>query len=367
MLSHSAEKLGSFCVNSQTDSIGESSKPAYIAPITQHHHTGENMKVFLTGGSGFIGQYVAHRLAKGGHTMRCLVRKTSHTETLSHLGAELVQGDVTDKSSILDGMRGCDWVLNLANVYSFWEPDKGVFAQVNIAGTRNVLECALETGISKVVHVSTIGIYGKPATTPITEDTPPGPVHFSEYFRTKYEGDLIAWELHKTRALPLVMVYPVAVVGPGDTKTTGQYIQRLVRRRMPARVLDDSVFTFVHVRDVAEAIVRAAEKKDNLGEKYIVGNARLTFGDINRMVSEIADVPLPKLRLPDMMAAVNARLLTWLADLTKRPPIWDLSVDMVRAMKAGFAADGSKAERELSLVYTPIRTAIEEVIATYRL
>jgi dihydroflavonol-4-reductase len=325
------------------------------------------MKVFLTGGTGFIGQYVAHRLAKGGHTMRCLVRKTSHTETLKQLGAELALGDVTDKPSLLDGMRGCDWVLNLANVYSFWEPDKRVYSQVNIGGTRNVLECALETDVSKVVHVSTIGIYGKPTTTPITEDSPVGPVQFCEYFRTKYEGDLIAWGLYKTSALPLVMVYPVAVIGPGDTKATGQYIQRMIRRRMPARVLEDGIFTFVHVRDVAEAIVRAAEKKDNLGQKYIIGNTRLSFGDINRMVAEIAGVRLPRLHLPDSLAILNARLLTMLANAIKRPPVWDLSIDMVKVMKAGFVADGSKAERELSLVYTPIRTAIEEVVSTYRL
>jgi dihydroflavonol-4-reductase len=325
------------------------------------------MKVFLTGGSGFIGQYVARRLVDGGHGIRCLVRKTSRTETLRQLGTELVEGDVTDRSSVLAGMQGCDWVFNLANVYSFWEPDKRVYTAVNIDGTRNVLECALETKVAKVVHVSTIGIYGKPPETPITEDSPVGPVQFSEYFRTKYEGDLIAWELHRTRALPLVMIYPVAVLGPGDTKTTGQYIERLIRRRLPARVLDHSTFTFVHVKDVAEAIVRAAEKKDNLGQKYIVGSARLTFGEINRMVGDIAGVPLPKLRLPDPMVTVNARLLTWLANVVKRPPIWDLSVDMVRVMKEGFVADGSKAERELSLTYTPIRTAIEEVVSMHRL
>lgn len=325
------------------------------------------MKVFLTGGSGFIGQYVARRLVEGGHSLRCLVRKTSRTEILKRLGAELVEGDVTDRSSVLAGMRGCGWVFNLANVYSFWEPDKRVYAAVNIDGTRNVLESALETKAAKVIHVSTIGIWGKPEQTPITEETPVGPVRFGEYFRTKYEGDLIAWELHRTRALPLVMIYPVAVLGPGDTKTTGQYIERLVRGRLPARVLDNSLFTFVHVKDVAEAIVRAAEKENNLGQKYIVGNARLSFGDINRMVAEIAGVRLPKLHLPDSLAVFNARLLTILADAVKRPPIWDLSIDMVRVMKAGFAADGSKAERELSLEYTPIRTALEEVIATYRL
>jgi dihydroflavonol-4-reductase len=325
------------------------------------------MKVFLTGGSGFIGQYVAHRLAAGGHAVRCLVRKTSRTETIRKLGAELAFGDVTDRVSVLAGMQGCDWVFNLANVYSFWEPDKRIYAAVNVDGTRNVLECALETKAAKVVHVSTIGIWGKPDRVPITEDTPVGPIRFSEYFRTKYEGDLIAWELYRTRALPLVMIYPVAVLGPGDTKATGQYIERLIRGRLPARVLDGSLFTFVHVKDVAEAIVRAAEQENNLGQKYIVGNARLSFGDINRMVADIAVIRLPRLSLPDGLVTMNARLLTALANAIKRPPIWDLSVDMVRVMKEGFIADGSKAERELSLAYTPIRTAIEEVIATYRL
>jgi dihydroflavonol-4-reductase len=156
-------------------------------------------------------------------------------------------GDVTDKDSLLKGMQGCDWVINLANLYSFWEPDRKIYTKVNIEGTRNIMESALEKGISKVVHISTAGIFGKPADCPFTEDSTVGPVQFSEYFRTKYEGDLIVWELYEKKKLPVVMVYPGAVLGPGDPKATGKYIKDLMGRKLPATVFNDAIMTFVHV------------------------------------------------------------------------------------------------------------------------
>jgi dihydroflavonol-4-reductase len=254
----------------------------------------------------------------------------------------------------------------LANIYSFWEPNKQVYTDVNVEGTRNVMEAALETGVSKVVHVSTVVTYGKPADCPFTEESPVGPVRFSEYARTKYEGDLIAWELYEKKGLPLVMIYPSGVLGPGDLKASGQYIQRLIHRRMPATVFHDVILTWVHVQDVAEAILRAAEKEDNIGEKYFVCKHQLSFREINEMISEISGVPLPKMHLPDSLVMVNAALLTKLADLIKKPPMLGMSMDQMRTMKEGFKADGSKAERELGITYTPVRVALEEAIAWYR-
>jgi len=127
------------------------------------------MRVFLTGATGFIGRHVARNLVENGHAVRCLVRKTSQVLPLKQFEAELVEGDVTDRSSVAAGLRGCDWVINLANIYSFWEPNRKVFAEVNVAGTRNVLACALEAGVVKVVHVSTIGIWGDASPLPVTE------------------------------------------------------------------------------------------------------------------------------------------------------------------------------------------------------
>lgn len=324
------------------------------------------MKVFITGATGFIGTHLVKRLAQTEHKLYCLVRETSNVHGLEELNTTLISGDVTHKDSVLEGMQGCNWVVHLANLYSFWEPDKQVYTDVNVEGTRNVLEGALETGISKVVHVSSVVTYGKPADRVFTEESPVGPVQFSEYARTKYEGDLIAWELYEKKGLPLIVIFPGCVLGPGDTKPSGQYIHRLIHRRMPTTVFPDSAMTFVHVRDVAEAIVGALEKENNIGERYFVGKQTLSFRELNEMTSEASGVPLPKISLPDFLVSINATILTWLANRTKKPPMLGMSVDQIRTMKEGFRFEGSKAERELGITYTPIRAAIEEVIESYR-
>jgi len=325
------------------------------------------MKIFITGATGFIGTHVAELLAKTRSDMYCLVRKrTPAVEHLSALGATLVPGDVTDKASVVRGMKGCDWVIHLAGLYSFWEAKKERFKDVNVTGTRNVMESVLETGVSKVVHVSSVVVYGEPADSPFTEKSHVGPVRFSEYSRTKYEGDLIVWELHEKKGLPVVVVYPGAVMGPGDPKATGQYITNLIRRRLPATVFNTSVMTFVHVKDVAEIIVRAAEKKNNIGEKYFAGKEEKSFQEINQMVSQMSGVALPKMRLPNFLTMASSVFLTGFASLIKRSPPWGMSLDQMRVMLHGFRVDGSKAERELCISYTPVRTAIEEAITSFR-
>jgi dihydroflavonol-4-reductase len=217
---------------------------------------------------------------------------------------------------------------------------------------------------TKVVHVSTALVYGKPADCPFTEESLIGPVRFSEYARTKYAGDLIAWDLYENKGLPLVMMYLGAVLGPGDPKSSGRYIKGLIHRRIPARACEDAIMTYVHVRDVAEAIVRALEKENNIGQKYLVGKHRPAYQAYNELISEISGVPLPKRRFPNSVVMVIATLRTWLADLTKKRPA--RSIAEVRTMKEGFAFDGSKAERELGIAYTPVRVALKEAIASYQ-
>jgi dihydroflavonol-4-reductase len=324
------------------------------------------MKVFLTGGTGFVGSQVAKRLVIAGHEVRCLVRSANATPLLKQFGVQLARGDLTDKASLVEGMRGCNTVINAGAAYDFWTPDRSVYPSVNVHGTRNVMEAALEVGASKVVHVSTIVVYGKPTTSPVREETPVGPVRFSEYARTKYEGELVAWDLYKSRGLPLVVVYPGAVLGAGDPKATGQYVRSLLLGEMPASVFNDATFPFVHVNDVAEAIVRAAGKENNVGQKYLLTAENLTFGQINNMIAEISGVPLPRLSLPATVAIVTAALLTGIARFTKKPPAWGMSLDQIRTMRHSPVVDGSKAERDLGIRYTPIGQALRDAIESFQ-
>ncbi|MBN2514962.1 MAG: NAD-dependent epimerase/dehydratase family protein [Deltaproteobacteria bacterium] len=320
------------------------------------------MKVFITGATGFIGNEVSRRFALTDHEMTCLVRASSNVDELKKLNANLAMGDVLDRDSLDHGMEGCDWVVNLANIYTFWEPDKSIYYRVNVEGTRNVMEAALDAGVSKVVHVSTMAVFGKPDECPIVETSPPGPNRFGDYPESKYQGDCIAWELYEKKHLPLVVIYPCVVTGPNDVKYSSGLIRSLINREMPATAFNSSVMTWVDVRDVAEVIVRATEKDNNVGEKYIAGKEQMKMEEFYGMISDISGVPIPKMRLPDTMALFNARLLTWWANMTKKPPLWNMALDGCRVAKEGVIADGSKAEKELGITYTPIRTTLKDAI-----
>ena len=324
------------------------------------------MKVFITGASGFIGTHLVARLAQTDHRIRCLVRASSDVSALEELGVDLVRGDVTDRASVIAGMEGCDWVANLANVYSFWEPRKAVYREVNIDGTRNVMEAALATGVTKIAHVSSVVIYGKPRQLPFTEETPAGPEQFSEYARTKFDADQIVWKLHEEQKLPVLMLYPGGVVGPGDTKASGQYVIDLINRNLPTSVFDNAVISWVHVRDCAEAIVAALERDGNVGERYLVVGERLTIRAFNETVSELSGVRPPRIKMPDFLVMPNAMLLTALANITGQTPKWGMASDQQRTLREGIEADGGKTQRELGISYTPIRTALAEAIDWYK-
>ncbi|UCC79456.1 MAG: NAD-dependent epimerase/dehydratase family protein [Candidatus Zixiibacteriota bacterium] len=323
------------------------------------------MKIFITGATGFIGSHLVKRLSRTDHELYCLVRKTSDVSRLKELNANLVVGDVTDKNSLLEGMKDCDWVAHLASKFEFWVRDKKVYYDVNIMGMRNVMESALKSGIKKVVSVSTAAVYGN-AKWPITEETPVGDYRASEYARTKYQGDLIAWRMYENDELPLVVIYPGAVIGPDDPKAAGRYIKNFAQGKMPAQILTDKPFPFVHVKDVCEAVLKALEKDGNIGEKYLIIECNRTFGEVNKMISEISGTPLPKLILPDIMTSFGAAIATGLSRIIGKPPLLDMSIDQIKLMKLGYEFDGGKAERELGLDYSPIRTAFEEAIASFK-
>ena len=320
------------------------------------------MRVFVTGGTGFIGRHLLPRLAAAGHECRCLARPQSRTDAVGAGGVEWVRGDIGDPESLARAAAGCDAAVHLANLYSFWERDRTALRRANVEGTGNVLRACLEAGVSKAVHVSSVVVFGRQERRPFAEDAPKGVGLCSEYARTKYEGDRIAWRLRDREGLPLVVLYPAGVLGPGDPQASGRYIEDLLRGRLPARLLEDAVTTWVYVGDVAEAIARALEKPDAVGEEYLVGDCRSSMGEFNRLVGEVGGVALPRLSMPWPLAFLGGEALTAWARLSGRPPLWGMARESLRTVRQGVEADGSKAARELGLEYTPLRRMLELTI-----
>ncbi len=322
------------------------------------------MKVFVTGATGFIGRHLAERLVREGHTVRCLVRSTSQVDALKQLGLELVVGDVRDTTGLAAAMRGVDCFFHLANLYAMWLPQNRAYGKVNVEGTRNAFEAALEANVGRVVYVSTAAVFGRPEAVPFNEDSVRGEVLFSEYARTKAEGERIAWD-YARRGLDLCVLYPGIVLGVGDHKASGQYIRDIIHGRVPSTIFHQSRAIYVHVEDVVDAAVQAALRPEVRGRGYLIGGQCLNGRDYARLIAEISQVRLPILHFPDEIVLLAAYLLTGLSALTHRPPWWGLSIDAAQTLKQGFVFDGSRAERELGLSYRPIRQALEEAIQSY--
>ena len=319
--------------------------------------------VFVTGATGFIGSRLVPRLLQRGHTVRALVRRPEQAGHLKALGVHLHPGDVTRPDGLAEGMHGAYWLLHLANHYSLHERDESIYTRVNIEGNRNVMQAALDAGVGKVVHVSSGVSFGVSPDQPLREDSRVGP-HPNAYWRTKRAGDEVV-QAFQARGLPVVTLYPGAVVGAGDPNATGQWIRRLVRQRQVLRAFEGSGFTFVHVDDVAESIVRAAERENNAGEPYLIGREYLTNRAFVELVAELSGRPRPPVVLPDRLAHTSAAFLEHLEQWTGLPPLLGFTGNSARHLAAGFRFGSRKAEDELGLTYTPVRQAIAEDIATF--
>ncbi|MGD8608593.1 MAG: NAD-dependent epimerase/dehydratase family protein [Myxococcales bacterium] len=318
--------------------------------------------IAVTGATGFVGRHVVERLmAEPELRLRCLVRPTSETTDLARFGdrVQWIEGDVCVPATLTPLLEGAWGVINLAGYRDFWSPDRALYYELNTRGAQNVFRAALSAKVHKVVQVSTPLAFGVPNQIPFDENTPPGP-HPSDYARSKYMGDVLGWRMHAERGLPVTVVHLAAVIGAGDPRPTME-VRRAVERRLPALVGADTTYTYVHVRDAAEAIVRALLSRQSVGERYLIGVERASTREYFQIIAELAGVPAPRHNIPERLLMPIARLSEKVASVTGRRPA--LPVDILKTTAAGsLIFDGGKAQRELDMQYTPIRVALREAV-----
>jgi len=323
------------------------------------------MKVLVTGATGFVGTAVARAVAATGAELRVLVRRDSDLRNLEGLKVEQAYGDLRDRDCLRRALSGCAQLYHVAAHYALWARDPSVFYEVNVTGTRTLLETAGELGVERIVYTSTIGAIGLPASGgPGTEDTPVSLAQMAgDYKRSKY---LAEEEVHKlARAgLPVIIVNPSAPVGERDVKPTptGQIIVDFMKGRMWAYI--ETGMNLVDVEDVAVGHLRAMER-GRVGERYILGNRNLSLREIFEMLSRLTGVRAPRIKLPWQAVLPLAYANRWIAEhLTHRPP--RIPLEGVRMAKYRMYYDCSKARRELGLPQTPVETALEKAVRWFR-
>ncbi len=323
------------------------------------------MKALVTGATGFVGAAVVRALAAAGTEVRVLARRDSDLRNLAGLKVETVHGDLRDRDSLRRALAGCRHLYHVAALYAFWARDPSVFYDVNVTGTRVLLETAREVGTERIVYTSTIGAIGLPPGGGLgTEDTPVSLDQMSgHYKRSKYLAEQEALTLAKN-GVPVVIVNPSTPVGDGDIKPTptGQMIVDFMQGRMPAYI--ETGMNLIDVDDVAAGHLRAMER-GRVGERYILGHRNLTLRKIFEILSGLTGVKAPTVKLPRTLILPLAYLNQWLADhVTHRPP--RIPLEGVRMAKHKMHYDSSKAIRELGLPQTPVETALEKAVRWFR-
>ncbi len=322
------------------------------------------MKVLVTGATGFVGAAVVRALLAAGVEVRVLARRGSDFTNLRQFKLEHVYGDLRDRQSLLRALSGCRQLYHVAAHYALWAKDPSIFYEVNVVGTRNLLEAAREVGTERIVYTSTIGTIGLPTEGGMgTEDTPVSLDQMAgHYKRSKYlaEQEVLAFA---RQGLPVVIVNPSAPVGEGDIKPTptGQIIVDFMKGRMWAYI--ETGMNLIDVDDVAAGHLLAMER-GRVGDRYILGNRNLTLRDVFEMLATITGVRAPSVKLPRGVVLPLAYLNFGFSYLSGVPP--RIPLDGVKMAKYKMHYDCSKAIRELGLPQTPVEVALEKAVRWFR-
>lgn len=303
------------------------------------------MKVFVTGGTGFIGGAVVRQLRARGDDVVALVRTPAKATQLEELGCTLVSGDLNDEPAIRAGMAGCDAVIHAAAVYEVGIPASArqSMREANVGGTERVLGAALEAKIAKVVYVSTVGIFGNTNGQVVDESYEHQGEFLSEYEKTKWEAHQVAKRLIG-EGLPCVIVQPGGVYGPGDTSSIGQLLNQFLEGKMPLIPFPELGMCLTHVEDIAGGIVLALDK-GAAGESYIISGPVTTVREAIGIVAAETGKKAPKRALPTGVMKALTPIGPLVGKIMGQPP--NLRELIASADGVTFWANHDKATKEL--------------------
>ncbi len=280
------------------------------------------MRVFLTGGTGFIGGRVATKLRERWDEVVALVRSPERAMDLSAAGCELARGDVGDRAAIAAAMAGCDAAVHGAAIYEVGIPsaEHRRMYETNVVGTENVLRAALDARVPKVVYISTVAVFGNTRGRVVDESyEPPGREFTSYYEQTKYEAHRVAKRLSAEEGLPCVIVQPGGVYGPRDHSSLGQLMNQFLAGRLPALTFPDAGFNMVHVDDVAGGVLLALDN-GKVGDAYVLGGQITTMREIIDTLARVAGRRPPRLTVPSPVIKAMAPFGPLVGKVMGQPP-----------------------------------------------
>jgi dihydroflavonol-4-reductase len=312
-------------------------------------------KTLVTGGSGFLGSHVVRALAERGDQLRVLLRRGSSVDHLSDLELERTSGDVTDRRAVRRALEGIDRVFHLAGTTSMRANNSNAVFDLNVKGTRTVLEEALAAKVERVVHTSSVAAIGPAKARGTADETQlftAGHLGIA-YANSKHEAEVEALRL-AAHGLPVVIVNPSFVLGPDDPKGTSMdLVRRFLLGRIPAYV--DGGLNIVDVRDVARGHL-LADEKGQVGERYILAGRNFTLDRLFADFARLSGREQLPVKLPGRPTALAVQVMVW-AGL----PL-PVSPDEVRSATLWWTYRNTKARRELGFEPRPHEETLEDAV-----
>jgi len=317
------------------------------------------MKYFVTGGTGFIGSRIVRQLVEAGHEVVAIARNPAKALDLKSAGADLWAGDITDRESMRVPMTGVDGIFHVAGWYKVGVRDKTLAYSVNVDGTRNVLGLMKELGVPKGVYTSSLAVFSDTHGRLADESYRFSGEHLSVYDRTKSIAHFQVAEPLIRGGLPLVIVQPGLVYGPGDTSSLRETLIRFIRHRLPV-IPEGTEFSWAHVDDVARAHILAMEK-GKPGETYIIAGPRHSMIEAMEIISRISGMPAPRIHVSPRVMKVLAGTM---GILEKVIPVPGGFTEEYLRINAGvtYIGDNTKAKRELGFNPRPLAEGMTETL-----
>lgn len=323
------------------------------------------MRVFLTGGTGHLGSEVARLLVQRGDRVRALVRDPERAGALRELGCELVPGDLSDEPALVAALRGTGALVHCAERALVGAPDseRAELVDTNVCGTERMLGAGLTAGVHKAVHVSSVEVFGDTRGRVVDEGWTRDPAlpWRSVYEETKAVAHGRAQDL-AARGLPVTVVQPGLVYGPGDRSAFGDLLRRCARGQRTTVAFADHGVVPVHRDDLAEGVVRALDKGVP-GESYVLAGEPVRVRELLVEFARQCERPVPR--------AVPSALLRLLSPVGRvAGPALGLPSNLCELRRAcdGVTswASSDKAARELGWTARPLVQGLASLVAEHR-
>lgn len=252
-------------------------------------------RILVTGATGFTGKALSRRLVGEGEQVAAFVRPTSDVRELEEIGVECLRVDIKNATDVMDHFAGVSKVFHIAAAYRAEYADHDEFRKVNVEATRNLLEAAKRNGVRRFIHCSTVGVQGRIDHPPADEEYRflPG----DHYQESKLEGELLA-RRYFSEGLPGVVVRPVGIYGPGDTRFLKLF--KPISKGMFVMIgTGNTLYHMTCIGDLVDGFLLCGKKDEALGEVFtIAGETYTTIRELVHLIADVLGKPRPAWRVP---------------------------------------------------------------------